>query len=142
MMKKSNNILYLTIAGQPQAKQRSRKGKHGNWYNPQSEEMDIVKRHIKDQLPSEFILIDKKIPVILNATFFIEPSKSMATKKFIDLIKNEDIPHIIKPDRDNLDKYIMDCMSDIIFHDDCQVYSGELNKVWSMNPRTEIEVIY
>jgi Holliday junction resolvase RusA-like endonuclease len=137
-----NNLLKITLPDKPQAKQRSRKGKHGNWYNPQSDEMEIVKKIIKEQLPENFKIIDKNIPVIGNVYWFIKPSKTMATKKFIDLIQNDDIPHIQKPDRDNLDKYNLDCMSKIVFADDCQVYGGEIYKFWSMNPRTEIEIIW
>lgn len=137
-----NNILNIIIPGQPQAKQRSRKGAHGNWYNPQSDEMDKVKKDIKKQLPEGFKFIESNIPVIENVYFFIQPSKTKATKKFIDLIKNDDIPHTQKPDKDNLEKYSLDCMSKIIFADDCQVYGGELFKYWSMNPRTEIQIIW
>ena len=102
--------------------------------------MEIVKRIIKQQLPEGFNIIPKHIPVIGNVFWFIEPSKTMASKKFVDLIQNDDIPHTIKPDRDNLDKYGLDCMSKIVFADDCQVYGGEIYKFWSMNPRTEIEI--
>jgi len=136
-----NNIIHITFNAQPTAKQRSRKG--GNhWYNPQAEEMNIIKRSVKDQLPEGFTIIKSNIPVTVNINWFIQPSKSMGTKKFIDLIKNDDIPHTIKPDRDNLDKFALDCMSKIIFNDDCQIYDGRLSKYWSTDPRTEIEIIW
>lgn len=136
------NFLKIIIPDNPQAKQRSRKGRSGKWYNPQSDEMEVVKRIIKQQLPENFKMIPKDIPIIGNVYWFIEPSKSKANKKFIDLIQNDDIPHIQKPDRDNLDKYGLDCMSKIVFADDCQVYGGEIYKFWSMKPRTEIEIIW
>jgi len=133
------NILKIIVQGKPLAKQRSRKG--GNhWYNPQEDEMGKIKNIIKNQLPDGFKTIGKDIPVVVNVFWFIEPSKTMASKKFVDLILNDDKPHTIKPDRDNLDKLVMDCMSKIVFADDCQVYAGELYKFWSMNPRTEIEI--
>lgn len=137
-----SSMINLIISGQPQAKQRSRKGGAGNWYNPQEDGMNTVKRLIKDQLTEDFITIPKNIPVAVNVYWFIMPSKTMATKKFIDLIKNDDIPHLIKPDIDNLKKYILDCMSKIVFQDDCQVWTELNNKYWSNNPRTEIEIIW
>lgn len=137
-----NNSLKIIIAGQPQAKQRSRKGVHNNWYNPQADEMESVKKQIKRQLPEEFIMIGKKIPVIVNSYFFFYPAKTYATKKFLKEIEDDDIPHVKKKDRDNLDKFFLDCMSGIMFYDDCQVYGGEIFKYWSSNPRTEIEVMW
>ena len=38
-------------------------------------------------------------------------------------------PHVIKPDRDNLDKCILDPMTRVgVWHDDCQVIAGHLVK--------------
>ena len=137
-----NNIINLTISGQPIAKQRSRKGKYDNWYNPQSDIMFQIEKEIKKQLPDGWEKINSDVPVTVNMSWFISPAKTKATKKFIDFIKNEDIIHTQKPDRDNLDKFYLDCMSGIVFHDDCQCGAGELIKIWSVNPRTEIEVIF
>lgn len=36
--------------------------------------------------------------------------------------------HIIKPDRDNLDKAVLDSLSGLIFADDCQACSGTIDK--------------
>lgn len=138
-----NNILRITLPDKPMAKQRSRNRADGKGhYNPQSLEMRITKQFIKNQVPLNFKMIEKNIPIVINITWFIKPSKTASTKKFIDLIKNEDIPHLIKPDRDNLDKYVLDCMTGIVFADDCQVYDGRISKYWSVYPRTEIEVIF
>ena len=136
-----NNILKITIEGQPSPKQRSRMGINKRWYNPQSDFMNILKRNIKQQLPEKWIIIKKNVPVICNITFFFKPSDTEFKKKnFVDLIADECYPYIKKKDRDNLDKLILDCMSKIVFYDDAQVYGGELWKYYSMNPRTEIEV--
>jgi|WetSurMetagenome_2_1015567.scaffolds.fasta_scaffold00534_15 Holliday junction resolvase RusA-like endonuclease len=138
-----NNILYITIPGKPIAKQRSRKGAYGNWYNPQEKEMNIVKNNIKNQLPDNFKIIKKGTPVILNITWFFEPIKNEKTKKLLDLIKNEDYPYCKKIDRDNADKWVMDCFSKIIFDDDNQVYGGTLFKFYTPhNARTYIEVCW
>ena len=36
--------------------------------------------------------------------------------------------HAKKPDRDNLDKAILDCLSGILWRDDCQVCAGSIEK--------------
>lgn len=135
------NILNLTISENPIPKKRSRKGKNG-WYNPQSDIMNQTRIIIKNQLHDSFKIIPKNIPVIANISWFFEPAKSQKTKKFLDLIKNDDYPYIKKKDRDNLDKFILDVCNKIIWYDDAQAYKGTIEKYYSMNPRTEIEVIW
>jgi Holliday junction resolvase RusA-like endonuclease len=135
-------IINLTIQGKPHAKQRARTGKYGNFYNPSAGDMKLMLIEVKKQLPEGFIMITKGIPVIVNNIFFFEPTKSESTKKFLKLIENDDYPYIKKPDRDNLDKFVLDCLSEEVFYDDNQVYDGRITKYYSMNPRIEIEIIF
>ncbi len=138
-----NNIINITIPGQPIAKQRSRKGAHGNWYNPQEDIMYEVKKEIKKQLPDGWEIIKSGVPVKCNLIFFFELPKSILnSKKKIELFKNDDKPCLNKKDVDNLIKFIWDCMNKIVWHDDNQVYSTLTEKYYSINPRTEIEVIF
>lgn len=128
------NILYFTIPGKPKAKQRSRKGKHGNWYNPQEDEMGAVKKIITSQLPDNFKMIEKKIPIEINCLFLFNPVKSEK-----NIINSQE--YCKKPDRDNCDKFLLDCMSKIVFYDDNQVWSGRVEKRYTLdNARTEVEV--
>jgi len=136
------NVLTFTIQGQPIAKQRSRKGKFGRWYNPQSQQKDKYQLLLKTMLASEFKEIQSDFPIEVNCLFFFSPAKTQATKKFLEIIKNDDYPYTKKPDKDNLEKWVLDCMSKIVFHDDSQVFMGKSEKYYSLNPRTEIEVIY
>jgi Holliday junction resolvase RusA-like endonuclease len=134
------NYLMITLPEKPKAKQRSRKG-GDHWYNPQSEEMKKDKILVRNQLSDNFKIIGKGIPVVVNVTWFFIPTAAEQTKKFIALIKNEICPYTKKPDRDNLDKYILDVLSGIIFHDDNQVYDGRLLKLYTLNnPRMEVEI--
>ena len=41
------------------------------------------------------------------------------------------IPHIAKPDRDNLDKAICDALKGLVLSDDCVVWDGRLTKVYA-----------
>jgi Holliday junction resolvase RusA-like endonuclease len=40
------------------------------------------------------------------------------------------LPHIIKPDRDNLDKAVLDSLTGLVWVDDCQAYSGLIEKFY------------
>lgn len=138
-----NNSLIIIIPGTPIAKMRSRKGMYGNWYNPQSDIMGRIQRIIKDQLPESFMMIPKGTPVIINTTWFFLPAKNQQTKKFLKQIQNEDYPYLLKKDRDNLDKFVLDSMNKIVFYDDCQVYGGSIYKYYTHdNPRTEVEILW
>jgi hypothetical protein len=44
----------------------------------------------------------------------------------------EIVPHTERPDKDNLEKAVMDALTGIqIWNDDCQVYGGNTEKYWT-----------
>lgn len=138
-----NNYYQFVIPGKPRAKQRARKGGAGHWYNPQEAEMRKDAGTIKEQMSAQFKMIPAGVPVIVNITAFFEPTKAEKTKKFIEIIKNEDHPYLKKPDKDNIDKYVCDVLSKIVFHDDNQVFAGTIAKFYTLkNAKTIIEVIW
>ena len=134
--------LNITIPGKPIAQKRVRKGLYGNLYNPQKKERIIFQRLIKEQLYLGFIPAEKHIPVTINVKAFFYPSKKEAkNKKFIELIKDDDHRYTKKPDKDNIKKFLMDAMNKIVYHDDSQV-DGYTKRYYSLNPRTEIQIIF
>jgi hypothetical protein len=48
--------------------------------------------------------------------------------------------HHKKPDVDNLQKYVLDCMNEAIIHDDAQIYSILAEKEYSDTPCTIIRL--
>jgi len=57
----------------------------------------------------------------------------------------EDVPHIVKPDRDNLVKLLYDCLSGIVYKDDCQINDGLPKKAYAGSnnrSRTVVTVTY
>ena len=135
------NVLRFIIPGKPKAKKRARKV-NGNWFNPSRPDMDNIAKIIKTQLSKNFVMIPKGVPVTVNIEWFFEPTKSEKTKKFIDLIKNDDYPYLKQIDRDNMDKLILDSCNKFLWYDDAQVYHGTITKYYSMESRTEMEVIW
>ena len=45
-----------------------------------------------------------------------------------------------KPDIDNYEKFVFDCLNGVVYRDDSQVVSCRHDKRYSENPRTEIEI--
>ena len=72
-------------------------------------------------------------PIRVDVTFwFPRPSNHYRTGKFAGQLK-EDAPrfHTVKPDRDNLDKALLDCLCLVgFFRDDSQVVGGEIWKLY------------
>lgn len=128
-----NNIITFNITGKPKAKERSRKGKYG-WYNPQTDLMNIIKLQIKNQLPKEFKIVPKKIPVHVSFVFKFKPLKN-------DKINLGDY-YIKKPDIDNAVKLYMDCMNKMIFYDDNQIVYQTALKRYGKEDQIEIEVMW
>jgi len=51
------------------------------------------------------------------------------------------IPHAQKPDCSNLLKFYEDAANEVLYRDDCQLTSVSAKKLWSNNPRTEINIM-
>jgi len=51
------------------------------------------------------------------------------------------IPHAQKPDRDNLDKAVLDSLKGIVWIDDCQASSGLIEKWWAAKDESAHVVI-
>ncbi len=64
-------------------------------------------------------------PLRLDVDFFFPRPQSLMRKRD----PKGEIPHTAKPDRDNLDKAVMDCLTTLGFWgDDAQVCDGEIRK--------------
>jgi len=51
------------------------------------------------------------------------------------------LDHAKKPDYDNVEKFILDVLSGVVYEDDRQVYKAQAKKEYSENPRTEIFIM-
>lgn len=65
--------------------------------------------------------------------------KSVSKKAYIEYAEGR-MYHMKKPDTTNLNKQIEDCLTGIIWEDDCQVIKIRGTKKYSTEPRTEIKV--
>ena len=116
---------YIHVPGVPKAQPRTRKGKYGNIYNPNTADA------WKEAIQVYFLKERKKTllgPVSIEVAFyFYSPSETLRKK-----------PHTAKPDIDNLMKVVMDALKTIeIYKDDCQVYIQTALKFWTSDKELE-----
>jgi len=119
-------IYHLFIHGKPAAQPRTRKGKYGNIYNPDT--ADAWKETIQATILAEGREDTILGPVDLRTDFFFYTPEN----------SHKEGPHIIKPDIDNLVKAVMDALKGInIYKDDCQVYIKNAKKYWTNEKENE-----
>jgi Holliday junction resolvase RusA-like endonuclease len=79
------------------------------------------KEHIKKTVAARVTPFLESGPVRVSWIAFFPRPKYMNTKKFAD----GPVRHLKKPDRDNIDKTVLDALSGIVCKDDSQICSGE-----------------
>jgi len=80
-------------------------------------------------------------PVYVSNAFYIYPPKRIAEVKKKRLELESEIIYVDKrPDIDNYIKAVLDCSNEILFKDDGQVAALSSQKLYSLNPRIEIEI--
>lgn len=78
---------------------------------------------------------DAKNVLSLSWSAFFVPPKSWSKKDRLDAMDNCRL-HQVKPDRDNIDKAILDAL----FADDAAIASGHIEKRWSDRARLDVKI--
>jgi len=141
--------LTITIKGKPIAKKRPkffRRGNHVGTYNAQETEEGRFRVDVASQIhqPADgFPVFKKGVPVHLECFFyFARPASHFGTGKNADMLKpSAPKYHTVKPDKDNLEKFVKDCMNGIAWHDDSQVVMGYQAKFWSKSTNQTVITI-
>lgn len=71
----------------------------------------------------------------LSWSAYFEPSESWPKKKRVASVGTL---HRFKPDRDNLDKAVLDSL----FKNDAAIARGSISKWWDWTPRLEVEIVW
>jgi Holliday junction resolvase RusA-like endonuclease len=127
-------MIVLTIAGNPLPwKRPGINRKSGHIYDQQS----LEKEKTRWQLLSQFSESILPVPVEVIISFQMPiPKKTSKTKK-LQMLQGK-IHHMVKPDIDNLAKYVLDCMKGIVYLDDAQIVKLIVEKVYVESPRTTV----
>ena len=126
------------IEGNPVPKGRPRFSKSGHTYTPKNtrDEEARIKKILQLEIGKIAII---KRPVILGITFFLKRPKRLAKAN------PGPIPHIVRPDLDNLVKLISDAANEILYHDDSNIYKMQVEKYYhalDSKPHTKITLKY
>ncbi len=133
--------MSFTVPGTPKAQPRGRacvRGKHAAIYDPGTAGgWKALIAHEARQDPY-FPRTPFTGPVRCDVTFYMPRPKRLYRKKDPD----GPVWHTAKPDRDNLDKAVLDALTQAgVWRDDAQVCSGRIQKVYHEkggSPRAEI----
>lgn len=132
LAKKTIKIVVKSI---PVAQPRVRVTKWGA-FNPVKDKANWARIQIAEQFNEKL-----ECPIEIKFIFYMKIPKS-TSKKIREAIQRGEIFHTKKPDIDNLIVFILNSMTDIVYHDDSQVYKLCSEKRYSENPRTEIFVTW
>lgn len=133
--------IFLVIPGKPVEKKTARFKSRGGKkpYDPQKAEKEawlweaipqIRQNHYKEMTGPLKVCIDFIMPVLKNTPQY----------KLKQLEEGKILWHIVKPDTDNLVKWVGDCLTKILWHDDSQIVILHTMKRYGIHPRTEINV--
>ncbi len=131
-------MITIQIPGKPIAKKRPKFFRRGNFvgaYNPQESEEGKWLWYARQQIPCKL-----SGPVSIKTVFYMpRPKSHYGSGKNKNVLKNNAPSlHASKPDIDNLQKMIFDCLNGVAWDDDACVFESYGRKEYSSDPRTEI----
>ena len=134
-------MVEFTINGDPKAQKRHRYRRTSNriiTYDPSSKDKEATAKQMASLMPSTPF----KEPINIMLMFYMKrPKKHFRTGKFSSELKpNQPTEHTNRPDIDNLIKYFLDAGNKIIWEDDSYVTGIYAKKMYSREPRTEVEI--
>lgn len=133
---KHKKLMKLTLNQKPTPKKRHRfSRKSDRFYNPSFSDEEKTRWEMIHQIH------EKPVFRPSTASFDVEMYFDVPFPRSFNHgpeNKNLKIPHVSKPDVDNLVKFYMDVMKRLIYHDDCQVWSLYAEKRLAPNPQVEI----
>ena len=133
--------MQITIPGKPIGKHRprfARMGKYVKTYSDQETEEGLFFLQAQQQITKKFTG-----NVAVKISFHMpRPKSHYRTGKYAGVLKdNAPIYHTKVPDIDNLVKFAFDCLNKLAWNDDAQVSELSAIKVYSDEPRTEIQIM-
>jgi len=105
-------------------------------YDPSAGDKQNLREVIQAKAPAELLTGPLRIDLFF---YFSRPKAHYGTGRNSGKLKSS-APSwkVSKPDRDNLDKFVLDAMTTVFFKDDSQICDGRIVKQYSERPRTVI----
>lgn len=133
-------VIRFAVPGEPKGKGRPRLGRSGHAYTPHdtANYENLVKVCFRDAYP-DHIPLDADVAVRMRMVAYYTIPKSTSKKRKLAMLL-EHIHPLKKPDCDNIAKIICDALNGIAYHDDSQIYSLNVEKLYSETPRVEVRM--
>ena len=134
-------MITMTIPGKPISKARPRFFRRGNFvgtYNSQMTEEGKFIFQVQSKLPPGFKPVTG--PCLVELCFEMPIPKSAKKHQLHQIEQNLPWYHDKKPDIDNLVKFVLDSIRNIIISDDASVSSLRAVKRYGYQPSTQITV--
>jgi Holliday junction resolvase len=132
-------MISLDLYGEPVPQARARTVRRGNktiTYDPASKLKEGYKWQIRSQYREEPLTV----PVAIDILFMMPIPKSTSKTKTAAMA-NGTIHHMKRPDLDNLEKFLLDVLNDVVLKDDGQVVEMHARKIYSTKPGTYVRII-
>lgn len=113
---------------------------HGGYgrksFNPRGVEKDYYTWQIKAHYTQ---CIPLSGPVKVDYTYFLPIPKGVSKVRRLQMLNGMMHP-IKRPDIDNFDKFLSDCLTKIVFEDDSQIVHKVSRKIYGETPKTLIKI--
>jgi len=131
--------IRFTVPGLPIAKARPKFARIGNGvrtYSTQGGQEKTFASLVIESLGSPPTPAPPKVPVEMELLFVMpRPGYHFGTGKNAGRLKdNAPEVHTVKPDLDNLEKFVKDSLNKVLWHDDAQVCEVSKRKVYGDKP--------
>ena len=135
--------IQISIPGKPIAKKRPKFYRRGSFvgaYNAQETEEGKFQLLANSQIKLERPISN---PICIDMLFYmLRPKSHFGTGRNKEILKKTaPYVHFSKPDIDNLEKMVYDCLNQMAWMDDSLIVESRAKKVYSRNPRTEITIV-
>lgn len=146
-------MFLIPFEPKPQARTKATiRGRHAAVY--EDPKMARWRKKVTDFVKQNYDGDFYDLPIRLDVTFYMKAPKKMAEppkprsrqkkKDEYAMFIAEKIPHDKKIDLDNLEKSLYDSISksEIVWKDDCLIVEHTTRKLYSPNPRIEVNIFY
>lgn len=131
--------ITFTVPGDPVGWQRAGVNRYtGHHYTQEKTRYREQEIALAYRIKAHGFMFPQKRPLKLKVIAFFPIPKRATKAERTEMLCCNILP-TIKPDWDNLGK-IMDALNGIAWHDDKDIVFGEVIKVYSVDPRTEITI--
>ena len=136
-------IIKFSVDMVPVGKARARVTRAGPTYTPKEtvEAQENIAWSFRKAAPAHEVH-DGPVSLFISAQF-PPPKRITGTKWRREVFKTARIvPHVVKPDADNILKLVMDALEAIAYTKDSLVYHPDVIKSYSKIPKLEVELVF